>query len=80
MAHYRFIVSREHQTLFNHLVRSLGDLDDVEVILDRRGAVHQRPRGQEERRMHARVQDEIATFGWAFIRVTHPGRRSPPSR
>jgi hypothetical protein len=82
MAHYRFIVSRQHQTLFDHLVRSLADMDDIEVILDRRaGAADKRPRGQAERRMHARVHEELATFGWAFIRISRPGRGLPqPTR
>jgi hypothetical protein len=79
MAHYRFIVSREHETLFNHLVRSLADLEDIEVILDRRiESAREKPRGQAERRIHARVQEELRTFGWAFIRVS-PNRRAAPS-
>jgi len=77
MAHYRFIVSREHQALFDHLVRSLAAMDDIEVILDRRAGADKRPRGQAERRIHARVQEELATFGWAFIRISRPGRGLP---
>ena len=70
MAQYRFIVSRENEKLFDHLVRSLGELPEIEVILDRRlGPVRSRPRGEEERRLHARVQEDLRTFGWSFVRA-----------
>ena len=43
MRRYRFIVARDQVKLYEHLVRSLADQDEVEVILDRR--VEQRRRG-----------------------------------
>ena len=70
MAQYRFIVSRENEKLFDHLVRSLSDMPEIEVILDRRlQPVRERARGQEERRVHARVQDDLRMFGWSFIQA-----------
>jgi hypothetical protein len=70
MAQYRFIVSRENEKLFDHLVRSLIDMPEIEVILDRRvGPTRPRPRGEEERRLHARVQDDLRMFGWSFVQA-----------
>ena len=36
MRRYRFIVARDNTQLYEHLVRSLADEDEIEVILDRR--------------------------------------------
>jgi hypothetical protein len=77
MRRFRFIVARDHEALYEHLVRSLADIEEVEVILDRR--VEQRRRGGSgppgrdrrgpDRRVHARVDEELRTIGWAFIKI-----------
>jgi hypothetical protein len=38
MRRYRFIVARDNERLYEHLVRSLAALEEIEVILDRRVA------------------------------------------
>jgi hypothetical protein len=71
MVHYRFIVARDQEKLFDHLVRSLADMEDIEVILDRRQEpFRERARGSAERRLHVRIQDDLHIFGWSFVRVT----------
>jgi hypothetical protein len=71
MRRFRFIVNRENQKLYEYLVRSMADLPEVEVILDRRGGP--RPRGggtpPHERRVDTRVDEGLRTFGWAFSKI-----------
>jgi hypothetical protein len=71
VVHYRFIVARDQEKLFDHLVRTLADMEDFEVILDRRQEPHRdRARGEADRRLRARVQDDLQTFGWSFARAS----------
>jgi hypothetical protein len=74
MRHYRFIVARDHEQLYEHLVRSLADFDEVEVILDRR--VEHRRRGggtpRPERRVQTRVDEGLRVYGWAFVKIERP--------
>jgi hypothetical protein len=76
MRRFRFIVARDHEALYEHLVRSLADIEEVEVILDRRVEQRRRgpgPPGRErrgpDRRVHTRVDEELRTIGWAFIKI-----------
>ena len=76
MRRYRFIVKRDNDRLYEYLVRALAELDEVEVILDRREEPRRRgsgPPGRErigpERRVQTRVDDGIREFGWAFIKI-----------
>jgi hypothetical protein len=70
MRRYRFIVARDHEQLYEHLVRWLADQDEVEVILDRRVA---RRRGggtpRPERRVQTRVDEGLRVYGWAFVKI-----------
>jgi hypothetical protein len=78
MRRYRFIVARDHERLYEHLVRSLTGDEDIEVILDRRaerrrgGGSAPGREGQVERRLQARVDEALHTFGWAFIKIDRP--------
>jgi hypothetical protein len=75
---YRFIVSRDHVALYEHLVRSLVGFDEVEVMLDRRverrrgGGTAPGREGQVERRIQTRVDEGLRTFGWAFVKIERP--------
>jgi hypothetical protein len=76
MRRYRFIVKRDNDRLYEYLVRALAELDEVEVILDRRQEPRRRgsgPPGRErigpERRVQTRVDDGLREFGWAFIKI-----------
>ena len=79
MRRYRFIVKRDNDRLYEYLVRALAELDEIEVILDRREEPRRRgsgPPGRErigpERRVQTRVDDGIREFGWAFIKIDRP--------
>jgi hypothetical protein len=70
MRRYRFIVARDHEQLYEHLVRSLADQEEVEVILDRR--VERRRGGgtpPQERRVQTRVDEGLRIYGWAFVKI-----------
>jgi hypothetical protein len=76
MRRFRFIIARENLPLYEYLVRSMSELAEIEVILDRR--VEQRRRGGgtppherkgPERRVQTRVDEGLRTFGWAFARI-----------
>jgi len=76
MRRYRFVVKRDNEPLYEYLVRALAELDEVEVILDRRVEPRRRgpgPPGRErhgtERRVQTRVDDGLREFGWAFIKI-----------
>jgi hypothetical protein len=78
MRRYRFIVARDNEQLYEHLVRTFGDLEEVEVILDRRVARRRRgggpgPAGPEgrvaERRSQTQVDEDLRLFGWAFLKI-----------
>jgi hypothetical protein len=73
MRRYRFIVGREHLGLYEYLVRSMADVAEIEVILDRRA---ERRRGggtplseRPERRVQTRVDEGLRAFGWAFVKI-----------
>ena len=78
MRRYRFIVARDHEPLYEHLVRSLADQDEIEVILDRRaerrrgGGTSPGRVGQAERRIQTRVEEGLRAFGWAFVKIERP--------
>jgi hypothetical protein len=72
MRRYRFIVARGNERLYEHLVRSLGSLDEIEVIIDRRAEKRRHGGGSgrpTERRLLNRVDEELNTFGWAFVKI-----------
>jgi hypothetical protein len=78
MRRYRFIVARDHEPLYEHLVRSLADQEEIEVILDRRaerrrgGGTSPGRVGQVERRLQTRVDEGLRSFGWAFVKIERP--------
>jgi hypothetical protein len=74
MRRYRFIVGRENLELYEYLVRSMAEVPEIEVLLDRR--VEQRRRGggtplseRPERRVQTRVDEGLRAFGWAFVKI-----------
>jgi hypothetical protein len=73
MRRYRFIVGRENLELYEYLVRSMAEVPEIEVILDRR--VERRrgggtPRSERpERRVQTRVDEGLRAFGWAFVKI-----------
>jgi hypothetical protein len=75
MRRYRFIVARDNERLYEHLVRSLAALEEIEVILDRRvarrrgGGSSPGREGQAERRMQTRVDEGLRGYGWAFVKI-----------
>jgi hypothetical protein len=72
MRRYRFIVARGNERLYEHLVRSLATLEEIEVIIDRRTEKRRHGGGSgrpTERRMLNRVDDDLTTFGWAFVKI-----------
>jgi hypothetical protein len=71
MTRYRFIVARGNERLYEHLVRSMSGLEEIEIIMDRRAAKRRgggsgRP---SERRMLSRADDDLRAFGWAFVKL-----------
>jgi hypothetical protein len=75
---FRFIVARDNERLYEHLVRSLAGEEEIEVILDRRverrrgGGTAPGREGQVERRLLSRVDEGLRTFGWAFVKIERP--------
>jgi hypothetical protein len=71
MRRFRFIVARENTQLYEYLVRSMADIPEVEVILDRRVGPRRRGGGTppDERRVNTRVDDGLRAFGWAFAKI-----------
>jgi hypothetical protein len=73
MRRFRFIVGRDHLELYEYLVRSMADVPEIEVILDRR--VERRRGGgtplseRPERRVQTRVDEGLRAFGWAFVKI-----------
>jgi hypothetical protein len=75
---FRFIVARDNERLYEHLVRSLAGEEEIEVILDRRverrrgGGTAPGREGQVDRRLLSRVDEGLRTFGWAFVKIERP--------
>jgi hypothetical protein len=73
MRRYRFIVGREQLALYEYLVRSMAEVPEIEVMLDRR--VERRRGGgtplseRPERRVQTRVDEGLRAFGWAFVKI-----------
>jgi hypothetical protein len=69
---YRFIVARGNERLYEHLVRSLAGLDEIEIMMDRRAEKRRHGGGSgrpSERRVLNRVDEDLKTFGWAFVKI-----------
>ena len=72
MRRYRFIVARGNEQLYEHLLRSLGNLEEIEIMMDRRAEKRRHGGGSgppAERRVLNRVDDDLRTFGWAFVKL-----------
>lgn len=72
MRRYRFIVARGHEQLYEHLLRSLGELEEIEIMMDRRDEKRRHGGGSgppRERRVLNRADDDLRTFGWAFVKI-----------
>jgi hypothetical protein len=72
MRRYRFIVARGNEQLYEHLLRSLGGLEEIEIMMDRRQEKRRHGGGSgppAERRVLNRVDDDLRTFGWAFVKL-----------
>lgn len=76
MAHL-FIVSRQSPDLYTYLAREFSSEPEVTVILDRRRRERRGPSGegtaadrrQTERRLKAEIATQLATLGYAFVRL-----------
>jgi hypothetical protein len=74
-----FIVSRHQTDLYSYLAREFSEEPDVRVILDRRQGERRQPaefrmprpgeRRQADRRANTEVGGQLATLGYAFIRL-----------
>jgi hypothetical protein len=71
MRRFRFIVARDNTALYEHLVRAMAEIPEIEVILDRRADQRRRGGGTppEERRVNTRVDEGLRAFGWAFAKI-----------
>jgi hypothetical protein len=72
MRRYRFIVARGNEALYEHLVRSLAGLEEIEIIMDRREGKRRHGGGSgppSERRVLNRADDDLKTYGWAFVKL-----------
>jgi hypothetical protein len=81
VARHLFIVSREAPDLFTYLSREFAGEPDVTVILDRRQGERRRglepreagrtdDRRQTDRRLKAEIASQLATLGYAFVRLS----------
>jgi hypothetical protein len=80
VAQHLFIVSRRSPDLFSYLAREFSSEPDVTVILDRRqserrqigerGAAGRSDRRQGDRRIKAEISTQLATLGYAFVRLS----------
>jgi hypothetical protein len=77
-----FIVHREQPDLFSYLTDQFSGEPDVTVILDRRqgeagtaacqtgqGPPPSSERRQTDRRLQAEIEGQLATLGYAFVRL-----------
>ncbi len=72
MRRYRFIVARGNETLYEHLVRSLGALEEIEILMDRRELKRRHGGGSgppAERRVLNRADEDLKTYGWSFVKL-----------
>jgi len=73
-----FIVDRQQPDLFSYLAREFSGEPEVTVILDRRRGERRRSRRpgasadrrQSDRRSKAESLSQLATLGYAFVRVS----------
>jgi hypothetical protein len=80
VAQHLFIVSRRSPDLFSYLAREFSSEPDVTVILDRRqrerrqisehGAAGRSDRRRSDRRIKAEISTQLATLGYAFVRLS----------
>jgi hypothetical protein len=80
VAQHLFIVSRQSPDLFSYLSREFKSEPDVTVILDRRQserrqvserrAAGRSDRRQRDRRVKAEIVTQLATLGYAFVRLS----------
>lgn len=81
MARHLFIVSREQPGLFSYLLREFASEPEVTVILDRRHGARRTDQEsdqgsadrQGERRQRAEIVGQLATLGYAFVRLAPGG-------
>jgi hypothetical protein len=79
VAHHLFIVSRQSPDLFAYLSREFSAEPDVTVLLDRRQSERRQiserrladrsDRRQGDRRIKAEISRQLATLGYAFVRL-----------
>jgi hypothetical protein len=78
VAQHLFIVSRQQPGLFTYLSREFAGEPEVTVILDRRqGERRARPEADAlegnrrscDRRLKAEIVSQLATLGYAFVRL-----------
>jgi len=72
MKRYRFIVARGNDRLYEHLLRALGTLEEIEIIMDRREPKRRHGGGSgppSERRVLNRADEDLRTFGWSFLKL-----------
>ena len=72
MRRYRFIVARGNEDLYEHLIRSLAGLEEIEIIMDRRESKRRHGGGSgppKERRVLNRADEDLKTFGWSFLKL-----------
>jgi len=72
MRRYRFIVARGNEALYEHLIRSLGRFEEIEIIMDRRELKRRHGGGSgppSERRVLNRAEEDLKTFGWSFVKL-----------
>jgi hypothetical protein len=77
MARHLFIVDRRQLDLFSYLAREFSAEPDITVMLDRRRGerrtgrcqVGSSERRQTDRRLKAEIGRDLATLGYAFVRL-----------
>jgi hypothetical protein len=81
VAHHLFIVSRQEPGLFSYLSREFAGEPGVTVIYDRRQGERRTraapeslevDRRQTDRRLKTELMRQLATLGYAFVRVAPP--------
>ena len=65
-------MARGNERLYEHLVRSLGALEEIEILMDRREEKKRHGGGSgppSERRVLNRADEDLKTYGWAFVKL-----------